>query len=283
MGLGAGLRLDRFGRDSGAPGSGGGGINFVSKSYSPASAGLNPVMAITPKANRATAYIMPVARKSARARPPCFCFADSTSLSNIAVSPWCDVSADGYAIRAIVGFRIRDLRFVIRDGGLLIEVFALQLDRRAARDLHHVNNFHHLAVIQCARSFQEDGPEIVGTPIERATQLRLQFAECVRWLHIQRVSAAVIDRHDQRDRVPCRLFRVLLFRDFRVEFVGTRRADDHKDDQQDQQHIDQRRDIDERGGGRPFWVYALHFIYSKNLWEHTRMGLIGLIRPISPI
>src|SRR5262245_14901603 len=63
-----------------------------------------------------------------------------------------DVAADGYAINTIAKISILHIRYK----SSLIQVVDLKSDRRAAGDLHNVDNSHHLAVVKCSRSFQED-------------------------------------------------------------------------------------------------------------------------------
>src|SRR5262245_51253190 len=71
----------------------------------------------------------------------------------------------------------------------------------------------------------------------------------------------MIDRHDQREiTFYIDIIGLLFIRNLGVEFVRPRRADDHKDDQQDQQHVDQWRDIDKWGGDLPGFVFAVHFL-----------------------
>src|SRR5262249_58202591 len=110
---------------------------------------------------------------------------------------------------------------------------------------------------------EEGGLESNGRGIQRGKQLRSEFMNGVRGLRVQRITATLIDRHNQREVIYFNLFRLSLNRGLRVEFIRTRRADDHEDDQQDKQHVDQRRDIDERRGGRPVRVYVIHFIFSE--------------------
>src|SRR5262249_16223195 len=114
---------------------------------------------------------------------------------------WCDVSADGNTRRTI---HISNPNFgpdFLKRAAPSIETFALQREGGAARELHDVDDLHHFAVIQRAGRFQEDSLEVFGPPVERAIQLRLQFAERGRRLRVQRVTASGVDRHDERGRI----------------------------------------------------------------------------------
>src|SRR6266550_4733350 len=153
---------------------------------------------------------------------------------------------------------------------LLRQIVNLQADRIGAGSLDCVDHLYYIAVVQGARRLYEHGllntqifrdirsrfhADLIGVLflplLKRLLQLGSQVGSIVNRAHRILVELDLQirgDRNDQRQRIRLEILYLFvgisLCWNIRLEAAGLERRDHHEDDYHDQQHVDQRRNID---------------------------------------
>src|SRR5256885_2639161 len=122
--------------------------------------------------------------------------------------------------------------------GLLRRRETDHLDARAVRDVHRL---HHVQILAVRCRLDED--QLARPRVVNLMERLVELVNAVR-LAIDRIRAVGLELEHDLTRLLLLLLGLLLGRDLNIECLARQGLRGHEDDQQDEQHIDQRRDVD---------------------------------------